>query len=372
MSKLIPFLNARIQGFDVLYTGIKSAAGVVTGAPQLDFERQRGTAVLYRGMGLMAAAMALAMINDDDEDYKQLPQYIKDSNILIPTGGGKFISIPKPFEAGLLFMTIPTTVYDMASGNRSMRSGLNLFYNQFSSTFGFNPIPQFALPVLENVTNRDFYTGLPLISAGQEKLDPSLQYNASTSYLARAIGKAIKYTPMGYNFETGRFEGSSPILIDNLISGYGGPIASYLGMAVGGISNAFGSDNEGLPVAASNMPVIRRFFIDAQDKQPQATAEAYDLYQQVDKVNRTVSRLKKMGDFEALKEYRAENIDMLRVGKQVRKMADNLNNLRAQLRRLEADKTMSGQEKLAKMRELRSREITLTNRIDEINRKLGR
>jgi phosphate uptake regulator len=143
-------------------------------------------------------------------------------------------------------------------------------------------------------------------------------------------------------------------------------------MAVGAVSTAFGTDNQGLPVAASNMPVIRRFFVDAQDKQPQAAAEAYALYQQVDKVNRTISRLKKMGDTEALKEYRAENIDILRVGKQVRRMADNLNNLRAQLRRLEANTTLSGQKKLAKMRELRSREITLTRKIGEINQKLGR
>jgi len=372
LTKLIPFLNARIQGFDVLYNGLKSAAGVATGAAQLDFERQRGTAVLYRSMGLMAGALALAALNNDDDDYKQLPQYMKDANILVPVGGGKYISIPKPFEAGLLFMTIPTAVYEMAAGTRSGRSTAKLFYDQFSSTFGFNPVPQFALPILENITNRDFYTGLPLVSPGQEKLDASLQYNASTSYVARGIGQLLKYTPMGYNADTGRFEGVSPILLDNLISGYGGPIASYLGMAVGGITTAFGTDGQGLPVAGSNLPIIRRFFVDAQDKQPQAAADAYELYQQVDKVTRTVSRLKKMGDVEALKEYRAENIDILRVGKQVRKMADNLNNIRAQLRRLEANTTMSGQEKLAKMRELRSREITLTRKIDEINQKLGR
>jgi hypothetical protein len=371
-TKLVPFLNARIQGFDVLYQGIKAGVGVISGAEQTQFEKQRGAAVLYRGMGLTAAAMALALLNSDDEDYKQLPQYIKDANILVPIGGGKFLSIPKPFEAGFLFMTVPTTLYDISAGNRSLRSGLNLFYGQFSNTFGFNPTPQVALPIYENITNRDFYTGLPLISAGQEKLDPSLQYNASTSYVARGIGKALKYTPLGYNIDTGRFEGVSPILIDNLISGYGGPIASYIGMALGGITSAFGSDGEGLPVAGSNLPVIRRFFVDAQDKQPQAAADAYELYQQVDKVTRTVARLKKMGDVEALKEYRAENIDILQVGKQVRKMADNLNGIRAQLRRLEADRTMSGQEKIAKMRELRSREVALTNRIDEINRKLGR
>jgi hypothetical protein len=374
LTRLIPFLNARIQGFDVLYTGLKAATGVVTGRDQLDFERQRGTHVLVRGMGLMAATMALALINDDDEDYKELPPYVKDANILIPIPGekGKYIQIPKPFEAGFLFMTVPETFYNVAKGDRSMRSATKLMFNQFGSTFGFNPIPQVALPILENMLNYDFYTGQPLVSPGLEKLDPSLQYNASTSYVARGLSNLSGFLPFNYDFEEGRFAPISPVKMDNLISGYGGPLISYLGMAVGGISYAFGADNQGLPVAGSQLPVIRRFFVDARDKQPQAATEAYELYQIVDRVNRTISRLKKSGDTEALKEYREENINVLRIGKQVRKMADNLNNIRAQVRRLEADKMMPMDQKLEKMRELRSREARVTKKIYEINQQLGR
>ena len=374
LTRLIPFLNARIQGFDVLYTGLKAATGVVTGREQLEFERQRGTHVLVRGMGLMAAAMTLALINDDDEDYKQLPQYIKDANILIPIFGqqGKYIQIPKPFEAGFLFMTVPEAFYNVATGDRSMRSATKLVFNQFGSTFGFNPIPQVGLPIFENMLNYDFYTGQPLVSPGLEKLDTSLQYNASTSYVARGLSELSSFLPLNYDFEEGKFTQISPIKIDNLISGYGGPLISYVAMGVGGLAYAFGEDNQGLPVAGSRLPVIRRFFVDARDRQPQAATEAYELYQIVDKVNRTVSRLKKSGDTEALKEYREENINVLRVGKQVRKMADNLNNIRAQMRRLEADKVMPMNEKLEKMRELRSREARVTSKIDEINQMLGR
>jgi len=373
-TRMVPFLNARIQGFDVLYTGMKAAAGVVTGREQLSFERQRGTHVLVRGMALTAAAMALSLLLEDDEDYQQLPQYIKDANILIPIPGqkGQYFQIPKPFEAGFLFMTVPQTFYDVAMGNRSMRSATKLMFNQFSSTFGFNPIPQAALPIVENMINRDFYTGQPLVSPGMEQLDPSLQYNASTSYVARGLSQLSGFLPFNYDFEEGRFVPISPIKLDNLISGYGGPIMSYIGMGIGGAAYMFGSDNQGLPVAGSQLPVIRRFFVDARDKQPQAATEAYELYQLVDKVNRTISRLKKMGDTEALREYREENINVLRVGKQVRKMADNLNNIRAQIRRLEADKVTPMSQKLEKLRELRSREARVTQRIDEINQQLGR
>ncbi len=371
-TRLVPFLNARIQGFDVLYTGMKSAVKLASGADQTAFEKQRGAAVWYRGMGLMAGALALAMLNEDDEDYKQIPQYIRDANFLIPIGGSKFVSIPKPFEAGLIFGTVPTTMYEMMRGTRSTRSGIKLFTSQLSSTFGFNPMPQVALPIFENLVNADFYTGQPLISPGMQKLDPSLQYNASTSYVARGLGKLLAYSPFGYDYESGKFEGVSPIMIDNLITGYGGPIAGYVTMGIGGLTSAFGEDNQGIPVAGSNLPVIRRFFLDAQDKQPQAAAEAYELYQLVDKATRTASRLKKMGDVEALKEFREENVDILRIGKQVRKMAENLNNIRAQVRRLEVNTTMSGSEKKEKMRELRARELQVSRRVEEINLKLGR
>jgi hypothetical protein len=371
-TKLIPFLNARIQGFDVLYTGIKAGVQLAQGADQTAFEKQRGAAVWYRGAGLMAGALALAMLNEDDEDYKQIPQYIRDANFLVPIGGSQFVSIPKPFEAGLIFGTVPTTMYDIMRGNRSTRSGIKLFTSQLGSTFGFNPMPQVALPLFENLTNSDFYTGMPLISPGMQKLAPSLQYTPSTSYVARGLGKLLAYSPFGYDFESGRFEGVSPIMIDNLITGYGGPIGGYVSMGIGGLIGAFGQDNQGIPIAGSNLPVIRRFFIDAQDRQPQAAAEAYEVYQLVDKATRTASRLKKSGDMDALREFREENIDLLRVGKQVRKMAENLNNIRAQVRRLEVNTTMSGSEKKERMRELRAREIQLTRKIDEINAKLGR
>lgn len=373
-TRMVPFLNARIQGFDVLYTGLKAATGVLTGRDQLDFERQRGTHVLIRGMALTAAAMGLSLLLEDDEDYQELPPYIKDANILIPIPGqkGQYFQIPKPFEAGFLFMTVPQAFYDVAMGNRSMRSATKLMFNQFSSTFGFNPIPQAALPIVENMINRDFYTGQPLISTGMQQLDPSLQYSPSTSYVARGLSQLSSFLPLNYNFEEGRFVPISPIMLDNLITGYGGPIVSYIAMAAGGMTYAFGSDNQGLPVAGSQLPVIRRFFVDARDRQPQAATEAYELYQLVDKTNRTISRLKKMGDTEALREYREENINILRVGKEVRRMADNLNNIRAQIRRLEADKVTPMSEKLDKLRELRSRELRVTRRIDEINQKLGR
>jgi hypothetical protein len=245
-------------------------------------------------------------------------------------------------------------------------------FNQFSSTFGFNPIPQALLPAVENVINRDFYTGQPLISAGMEQLDTSLQYNASTSYVSRGISQLSSFLPFNYDFEEGRFVPISPIKLDNLITGYGGPIVSYIVMAAGSVAYAFGEDNQGLPVAGSRLPFIRRFFVDAQDRQPQAAAEAYELYQLVDKVNRTISRLKKSGDTEALKEYREENINILRAGKQVRKMADNLSNIRAQIRRLENDTTMNREQKLDKLRELRAREIRVTRNIDQVNQQIGR
>ncbi len=370
-TKLIPFMNARIQGFDVLYKGLKSAVQLAKGDEQTELEKKQGAAVMTRGLMLTVASIMLAMLNEDDEDYKQLPSYIKDANLLIPIGEKKFIAIPSPFESGLLFSKIPTAMYEVLRGDRSTRDASKMFFQQLGSTFGFNPLPQFMGPGVENMINHDFYTGMPLVSPGQAQLAPELQYNASTSYTARGLSKLLKF-PFGYSVESGKFENVSPIMIDNLITGYGGPIAGYLSMAVGGVISAFGKDGEGLPVPGSSLPVIKRFFIDAQDKQPKAVSDAYEVYQLVDRATRTINRLKKSGDVEAFKEYQAENRDLLRLGPMIRKMTQNLGDIRAAVRRLEKNTTMTGAEKIAKMRELRSREIQVTRRIDEINQKLGR
>ena len=372
LTKLIPFLNARIQGMDVLYQAGRSGIRTATGGNRGERDANLGKKFLIRGGMLAALSVALEMLNDDDEDYKQLDNYIKEGNLLIPLKEfgleGQFLAIPKPFENGLLFSTIPQQIYKTMSGDASVRDNVNLFFGQMSSTFGVNPIPQAILPPIEMITNHNFYTGLPLISEGKQRLAPELQYNTNTSQIAMMLGSL----PIYYDFTTGRFGGMSPIMIDKLISGYGGPIGTYLVQGTSLAMQDFQIGPERMPIELSNAPVIRSFFVDAKSKNPKVVTQAYELFRVADEANRTYSRLKQMGDAEALVEYVDANRDILSYKKYIFSLTDRLNKLSAQERAIERDSSMTAEEKIEAQRRLRDIRIRLSAQVFEINKKLGR
>jgi hypothetical protein len=372
LTKLVPFLNARIQGLDVLYQAGRAGIRVATGKSLGEKDADLGKKFLIRGGMLAAISIALEMLNDDDEDYQQIDDYVKNANLLIPLSGfglkGEFIAIPKAFEPGLLFSTFPQQFYKSMTGQAGTRENVSLFASSFASTFGVNPIPQFMLPALEVIVNHDFYTGLPLISEGQARLAPELQYNSRTSQLAMMISGV----PVFYNFTTGKFEGASPIVIDNLISGYGGPFGTYIVQATSLLMEGVDVGPERLPRSLSEMPVVRRFFIDTEDRNPKVVSQAYELFRVVDEANRSFSRLKQIGDAEAVKDYLDENRDVLSYRKYVFRLVEGLNKLAARERQIAADQEMTRDEKFEAMRKLRETRLNLASKVSEINEKIGR
>jgi hypothetical protein len=254
------------------------------------------------------------------------------------------------------------------SGEASTRENLNLFTTQFAATFGVNWVPQALLPIAEVAWNFDSFTGLPLISEGKARLAPELQYNTGTSTLSMLLGKI----PINYNLTTGKFEGTSPIVIENLIEGYTGPIGSMIVDFTGVLMDLADAGPERMPTDLTKLPVVKRVFIDAEKKNPKVVTQAYELFQIADEANRTFSRLKQIGDVEAVKDYVDENRDILTYRKYIFKMVDGLNKLNAQERRIESDPEMTADEKREAMRKLREMRVNIASKVAEMNEKLGR
>jgi hypothetical protein len=216
--------------------------------------------------------------------------------------------------------------------------------------------------------NYDFYTDLPLISEGKARLTPELQYDSRTS----SVAMMLSGLPISYNFTTGRFEGVSPIIIDQMISGYGGPMGSYLMQGVGLLMEGMGAAEDRLPRDVTQLPGIKSFLLDAESRNPKSVAQAYELFRVVDEVNRSFSRLRQTGDVEATMDYLERNKDILAYKKHIYKLFDGLNKLSARERQIERDSTMTRDEKLEAMKQLREVRARLTSNISEINKALGR
>ena len=372
LTRLVPFLNARIQGMDVLYQAGKAGVLTASGYQLGERDANLGKKFLYRGAILAALSVALEMMLDGDEDYEEIEDYMKNGNLLIPLKliglDGYFAAVPKPFEAGLLFSTIPQELYKATTGETSGREMANFFWSEFTSTFGLNPIPQVALPALEAIVNYDFYTDLPLISEGKARLTPELQYDSRTS----SVAMMLSGLPISYNFTTGRFEGVSPIIIDQMISGYGGPLGTYIMQGTGLLMEGMGAAEDRLPRDVTKLPGIKSFLIDAESRNPKSVAQAYELFRVVDETSRSFSRLRQTGDVEATMDYLERNKDILAYKKHIYKLFDGLNKLSARERQIERDSTMTRDEKLEAMKQLREVRGRLTSNISEINKALGR
>ena len=283
LTAAIPFLNARIQGLDVLYRAMSGQMGT-TDAKKIQ------KAFFVRGASIMAMSMVYWFLTHDDDEYKKQEQETRDNYWLIPSMG---IKIPIPFEVGVIFKVIPERIAEYFFGNDTGKDFADSMKRNFQSTFMFNLIPQTVLPFYEAKTNYSFFTGRNIIGAGLEGVAPEYQVGPNTSQLAAWLGKQTGYSPM---------------LIDHVIGGYTGTFGSYVVDAVDSIAFA-GADVQRPSKRFEQLPVFKRFLLDPQAK-GNVTAY-YDLKNAVDEAVRTSNFLEKTSNFEEMGKYSEETLRVL-------------------------------------------------------------
>jgi len=286
LTAAVPFMNARIQGLDVLY---RSGMRPIFGKDATEQEKARLKTFWVRGMTMMALSSMYWALTSDDEEYKKQEQEVRDNYWLLPSLG---IKIPIPFEIGVMFKVIPERILEYSMGSDTGEDFRKAMGRHLMSTFGFNPIPQTLLPAFEVTVNRSFFTQRPIITQGMENISPEYQVGPNTSKIAGAIGQSL---------------GISPIKLDYLIQGYTGTMGMY---AVNLFDSIFSMNDEAPKPSRrlEQMPVLRRFMVDPEAR-GQITAY-YDLKNSVDQVVRTSNYLERSMDFEQYGKYMQENIRM--------------------------------------------------------------
>jgi len=283
LTAAIPFLNARMQGLDILY---RAGFGQMATADAAAIQK----AFLIRGLTIMGlTALYYAMTHDDDE-YKKQEQETRDNNWLIPSLG---IRIPIPFEVGTIFKVIPERIMALAFGSDTGKDFLKSMGRQVVSTFGVNPVPQVALPIVESVTNFSFFTFRPVIGRNVEGLDPRYQVGPSTSNMAKMVGENLNMSPM---------------VIDHLVGGYTGTMGMYAVQALDTIMD-LNNDSPKASKRFNQLPVIKRFAIDPEARG--TVTGYYDLKNSVDEVVRTTNYLERTGNMADMAKYQQDNMRVL-------------------------------------------------------------
>jgi hypothetical protein len=353
LTAITPFLNARIQGLDVLYrAGIRP---ILQGATPTEREKAIAKSFYIRGMTLASLSVMYYMLTHDDDDYKKQEQETRDNNWLIPSLG---IKIPIPFEVGVIFKVVPERITAYMLGNDTGQDLMQSAKRNLTSTFGIQP-PQAILPVLETITNYSFFTGREIVGQGMQDIDKQFQVNPNTTKLAQAIGNLTSFKTA-----TGKSWGVSPIEIDHLISGYLGGLGMYMAESIDMIID-MNSDNPKASKRFEQMPVIKRFALDPKARG--SVTAYYDLKNAVDETVRTDNYLTRTMKMDAKGEYMQDYAGLLLTKDYVNSLEKSMKEFR-EMKTMIQNSPMSANDKRDALSAVIDAENSLTANIKDIKK----
>ena len=288
------------------------------------------------------------MLASDTEEYETAEQEVRDNYWIIGN-----VRIPIPFEIGTVFKVFPERILEYWSGQDTGKDLKDSIVRNVTSTLAFNPIPQAALPIIENVANYSFFTGQPIVGKGMEDVAPKFQATTGTSLLAQEVGEAT---------------GFSPIKIDNLIRGYSGTLGTYAVLMIDSIMRGEGDPTKAT-MKAEQLPVIKRFF--ASEKGTGTITSYYDLKNQVAEATRTINYLERTGNSEDLKAYYQEKgAKLMAIKPFIQAMDKDMTTLR-ELRQNVLRSNMDPDRKREVLDNIRQAEVNLTNRIQMVKKQIS-
>lgn len=242
--------------------------------------------------------MIAAAFGDDDDDYYDLPEYVRRNNICFRNGGGNWITIPMPIELRAIY-----GLGEMSSGvvtgkekytDRKMAMKIAeqmsqvLPLDMMEGGGGFSAfVPSSVKPLIEAGDNKD-WTGLPLYKDNDfnkgmpewtkafKSVDPAIL--EMTKYANKLTG-GDKYTTGAVNL--------NPAIIEHILDGYFGGIEATRAQLVKSAETAWGSRD----FDWRNIPVGNRL-IKSGDERTKKKAIDNAYYENLEEMEKIGQRLR--------------------------------------------------------------------------------
>lgn len=278
ITSTVPFMNARMQG---LYKMGRAA-----------MEDPKAFAI--KGGMVSLASLALWALFKDDDRYKELEDFDRWTYYHFWIGDQHF-RIPKPFETGALFSTLPEAFANVATTNEEAGHILDTITQITLDTFAFNPVPQLAKPILEVYFNRNMFTDRPIVGERLKGLPSGLQYEPWTHHTAKLAGKL----------------GISPKKAEHIIRGYFSTVGAFSMFFTDIIAKQVG-DYPDMPKTINDYPLVGRFLRSVPARNTKFRNEFYQLASEMDKTYRAVKSLQQFGEADALQKIRDNDANLLR------------------------------------------------------------
>lgn len=246
LNQIIPYFNAAVQGLYKL-------SRVIT-----DVNKRKSFLIKSTLSAVVLAVIQLALVwlNDEEEEYKTLSTYNKNNYFCFSIGDGKFIKIPKARELAWLNSLVERTAEAVFMENADAFYNFGEYTAQMFLPPGLptsadsDPVTSFLCDSIfgafvELKANEDF-KGSPIVPSSMENLEKRLQYDESTTAIAKWLGD---------------FLGISPKQIDHLFSNYFGGLHRALAAITADNKDwSFGLGRQLIADSAYSNDVVTRFY----------------------------------------------------------------------------------------------------------------
>ena len=334
LNQMIAFWNANVQGTDKMIRQLKNP-------------KTRGKTLFKIAMGITVPSILLWFYNNGDDErrerYQALPDWQKNFFWCIPIDNGPIIRIPKPFELGLIFGSLPERILDY------------MFHNDIDEIKGIAKamkdgampglIPTAVLPILESVTNYSFFREQPIEGLGMTGRPAGMRYTPFTPEVAKKVGEVANISPLKFQ---------------NWVQNWTGTLGKS---ALQGMDMFF--PDEPPKVGKSwyeKAPGIKGFI----GREPIGGAskymtQFYDAAKDIRQTKRGFNVLREVNPKEAVK-YRRDNRIELAMASDANSTARQLSDLRKQRDRIVGNKRMSSERKRTIVDNINTKMSTIAER----------
>ncbi|MGE6293047.1 LPD38 domain-containing protein [Aeromonas media] len=323
MTQVLPFFNARVQGLGKLTREL----------------RDNPRAIAKRAGMITAASLVLLAHNWDDERYEALPDWDKDANWHFWLGEHHW-RIPKPFEIGVLFGTVPERMVRALGDKDSGAQFGKAVARAIGDTFALNPTPQIVKPMVEAAFNYDSFRGGPIDGPQDLNVRAEARYNEQTSLLMRELGELT---------------GFSPKQLEHLVIGYTGTMGSYVMAAADGLIRA-ARPGESASWRADEIPLVKAVYRGTGPaKSTQHMEEFYRMLNEVNQLKRTVDQYRSEGLTDKANELLEDQGGILKSRRSLSRTQQQVRVVRNKIELIQRDRTLAAEEKRRRIEEMLAR-----------------
>ncbi|MBR9770055.1 MAG: hypothetical protein GYB54_02870 [Gammaproteobacteria bacterium] len=329
---IVPFLNARIQGLDKIYrSGFKPGANVlaeVFGKGKASTTDKQAAARFWTVAGaLTLATVALYLHNQDDEEYRKLEDWQKDTYWFVRFGDHAFF-IPKPFEVGAIATMAERITQQFVDDEATGKVFRQRLMHMLTDTFSFSPVPQMVQPALDVYANYDAFTGRPIEGMGMDRLSPELRKRAGTSKLGEWISTGLNNTVGAIGDPDKNPLALSPVQVDYLIGGYFGQVGTWVASS-GDVAWRAASGVEAPASRWHEYQPVRRFYRDLgeEDRYTRYGTVFYEGLREAGRAYADVKELREMGRLAEAAEVAESRRDLLALRKPLNRAQRRLSDI---------------------------------------------